>query len=67
MDVPTLMRTLHTYPVVFTDVVLTRRGTTSLSRLAPILAVATWSGPPTNKGSTVSSSVQDALVVPVGR
>jgi hypothetical protein len=29
MDVPTLIRTLHTYPLVFTDVVLTRRGTES--------------------------------------
>jgi murein DD-endopeptidase MepM/ murein hydrolase activator NlpD len=29
IDVSTLIRTLHTYPVVFTDVVLTRRGTES--------------------------------------
>jgi hypothetical protein len=26
MDIPTVVRTLHTYPLVFTDVVLTRRG-----------------------------------------
>ena len=29
IDVPTFIRTLHTYPLVFTDVVLTRRGTES--------------------------------------
>jgi murein DD-endopeptidase MepM/ murein hydrolase activator NlpD len=29
MDAPTILRTLHTYPLVFTDVVLTRRGTES--------------------------------------
>ena len=29
VDVPALIRTLHTYPLVFTDVVLTRRGTES--------------------------------------
>jgi hypothetical protein len=29
MDIPTVIRTLHTYPLVFTDVVLTRRGAES--------------------------------------
>ena len=29
MDIPTIIRTLHTYPLVFSDMVLTRRGTES--------------------------------------
>ena len=29
IDAPALIRTLHTYPLVFTDVVLTRRGSES--------------------------------------
>jgi hypothetical protein len=29
MDAPAILRTLHTYPLVFTDVVLTRRGNES--------------------------------------
>jgi hypothetical protein len=29
MDAPAIIRTLHTYPLVFTDVVLTRRGNES--------------------------------------
>ena len=33
MDAPAVLRTLHTYPLLFTDVVLTRRG--SESRPAP--------------------------------
>ena len=34
MDIPTIVRTLHTYSLVFTDVVLTRRGAES----APVTA-----------------------------
>jgi murein DD-endopeptidase MepM/ murein hydrolase activator NlpD len=29
MDAPTIIRTLHTYPLMFTDVVLSRRGNES--------------------------------------
>ena len=50
MDIPTIIRTLHTYPLVFSNMVLTRRGTVSRPASADPRRGDLCYGPPANKG-----------------